>query len=131
MPITPGVLKYSEVASGTISHALRVAVGCMSWNYIRPASHGAAHPACGSDLSKYPPLGLRIRLKSSFDISRFKPINQTILRALKKYGAFITDNNPGTMAPVLYGDVDARWRDTLYELWTIPASNFEAIITYQ
>ena len=47
-------------------------------------------------------MGLRLRLKASFDISIHPPEVQVILRALKKYGLIVADN--GT---------DAAWPSTL------------------
>jgi hypothetical protein len=70
-------------------------------------------------------MGMRVRLKSSFDISSYSAGNQVILRALKKYGMFVADNGPGWF---LSGAPDPRWsNDDLGMLKTILGSNFEVV----
>jgi len=65
------------------------------------------------------------RLKASFDISKYSPANQVILRALKKYGMFVADNGPGWF---LSGAPNPRWsKDDLGMLKTIKGSNFEVV----
>ena len=88
LPILPGLVRYDEVAAGTINHALRFTAPETRHAYIWPARHYA------SDLTgaQYPPMGQRFRLKASFNISGFSPANQVILRALKTYGMFLADN---------------------------------------
>jgi hypothetical protein len=72
-----------------------------------------------------PPMGLRVRLKASFDISRYSASNQVILRALKKYGMFVADNGPSWF---LSGAPDPRWSDDdLGLLKTIKGFNFEVV----
>ena len=70
-------------------------------------------------------MGARFRLKASFDISGFSPANQTILRALKKYGMMVADNGS---AWFLSGAPDARWNnDDLHNLGRITGSSFEGV----
>src|SRR6266571_3968790 len=73
-PILPGLVRYDEVTGGTIAHALRFTVHC-SQGYIWPARHRADYGSCATP----PPMGLRLRLKASFDISGYSTPNQVIL----------------------------------------------------
>ena len=122
LPILPGLVRYDEVAAGTINHALRFTVPQTRRAYVWPARHYA------SDLTgaQYPPMGQRFRLKASFDISGFSPANQVILRALKTYGMFLADNGS---AWYLSGVPDPRWDDDdLHTLQTgVHGRDFEAV----
>jgi hypothetical protein len=121
LPILPGLVRYDEVASGSIRHALRFTAPETRKAYVWPARHYA------SDLTgnQYPPMGQRFRLRADFDISGFSPQVQVILRALKKYGMFLADNGS---AWYLSGVPDERWdNDVLHELHQVPGSAFEAV----
>lgn len=121
LPILPGLVRYDEVASGEITHALRFTAPQTQRAYVWPARHFA------SDLTgeEYPPMGQRFRLKADFDISGFAPQLQVILQALQKYGIILADNGS---AWYLSGVPDERWdNDLLHELHEIPGSAFEAI----
>jgi hypothetical protein len=122
LPILPGLVRYDEVASGAISHALRFTVPRTQKKYVWPARHYAS----SSTDPSLPPMGQRFRLKASFDISGFSPANQVILTALKTYGMFLADNGS---AWYLSGVPDERWNnDDLHKLQTlIMGSNFEAV----
>jgi hypothetical protein len=123
LPIFPGLVRYDEVASGNIDHALRFTVALTRDSYIWPARHEASN----SSNTDYPPMGLRLRLKASVDISGFPPQDQVILRALKKYGMIVADNGSNWY---LSGASDSRWNDdALNQLKTIPGSDFEVIDT--
>ena len=70
-------------------------------------------------------MGMRLRLKASFDISQFSPANQVILRALKKYGMFVADNGGNLF---LSGAPDVRWSDEeLSKLKIVRAVDFEVV----
>src|SRR5882724_6406275 len=121
LPITPGLVRYDEVASGEIRHAIRLTVPQTRRAFIWPARHYA------SSLTdpKYPPMGQRFRLRASFDISSFSPQNQVILRALKKYGMMLADNGS---AWFISGAPDDRWDNTmLSDLRRLVGSDFEAV----
>ena len=121
LPILPGLVRYEEVASGEIRHALRFTAPRTQRAYVWPARHYA------SSLTdpKYPPMGQRFRLKASFDISRFPPDVQVILRALKKYGMILADNGS---AWYISGAPDPRWNnDNLSTMRNIPGSAYEAV----
>ena len=115
-------MRYDEVASGEIRHALRFTVPQTRHAYIWPARHYASS---STDPAR-PPMGQRFRLKASFDISSFSPVNQVILTALKRYGMFLADNGS---AWFLSGVPDARWNnDDLHLLQTrVHGSDFEAV----
>jgi hypothetical protein len=121
LPILPGLVRYDEVASGEIRHALRFTAPETRRAYVWPARHYA------SDLTgtQYPPMGQRFRLRADFDISGFSPQVQVILRTLKKYGMFLADNGS---AWYLSGVPDERWdNEVLSELSQVPGSAFEAV----
>jgi hypothetical protein len=70
-------------------------------------------------------MGMRMRLKASFDISGFSQKNQVILTALKKYGMIMADNGSSMY---LSGAPDDRWdNNDLHNLGTLKASDFEVI----
>jgi hypothetical protein len=122
LPILPLLLRYDEVANGAVRHALRVTFNNTNGNYILPATHGSGN---GSDAA-IP--GMRIRLKASFDISKFSKPNQVILTALKKYGAFVADNGSNMY---FSANNDARWDsdDIAVLSAAITESNFEVVQT--
>jgi hypothetical protein len=121
LPIFPGLVRYDEVASGEIRHALRFTVPQTRNSFVWPARHYA------STLSgaQYPPMGVRFRLKAGFDISGYSATNQVILRALQKYGMVLADNGASWF---IAGAPDSRWNnDDLHLLTKILGSNFEAV----
>jgi hypothetical protein len=122
LPILPGLMRYDEAASGTIKHALRFTAERTQRAYIWPARHYASSDTDPS----LPPMGQRFRLKASFDISGFSPINQTILIALKTYGMIVADNGSSWY---LSGAPDERWNnDDLHLLQeNVHGSDFEAV----
>lgn len=122
LPIFPGLVRYDEVfEQGEIKHAVRFTVQNSRRAYVLPARHFAS-----SDTSvNRPPMGMRVRLKSAFDISGFSPAMQVILRALKKYGMIVADNGSNWY---ISGAPDPRWNDDeLSTLKTIKGSNFEVV----
>jgi hypothetical protein len=123
LPILPGLARYDEVAAGAINHALRFTAPRTRRAYVYPARHFASD----SDDPALPPMGLRVRLKASVDISRFGPQAQVILRALKKYGMILADNG----APwYVTGAPDAGWNDDdLHQLQQLHGSDFEVVDT--
>jgi hypothetical protein len=121
LPILPGLVRYGEVATGEITHALRFTAPQTQGTYVWPARHEA------SDLtgSQYPPMGQRFRLKASFDIAPFSPEVQVILRALKKYGMILADNGSPWY---LSGVPSESWdNDRLHELDEVVGADFEAV----
>ena len=122
LPIFPGLVRYDEVVvKGVINHALRFTVQHTRNSFIHPATHAASN----SNNNSYPPMGMRVRLKTGFDISGFSKHVQVILLALKKYGMFVADNGSNWY---ISGAPDSRWDDDeLGELKSIPGNNFEVV----
>lgn len=121
LPIFPGLVRYDEVLTGEIGHAIRLTVPQTRNMYVWPARHYA------SSLTdpKYPPMGTRFRLRANYDISGFTAANQTILQALKKYGMMIADNGS---AWYISGAPDPRWDDSdLHNLSKLTGSDFEVV----
>lgn len=121
LPILPGLVRYDEVASGEINHAIRFTAPQTRRAYLWPARHYAS----SRNGVEYPPMGQRFRLKADYDISEFSPEVQVILRAMKKYGIILADNGS---AWYISGVPDERWNNgVLRELREVPGSAFEAV----
>ena len=122
LPIFPGLARYDEVAAGAIDHALRFTLQYSQAAFTPPASHWAAN----STNQYAAPMGMRMRLKASFDISGFPPQSQVILRALQQYGMIMADNGSSIY---ISGAPDDRWNnDDLGALKSVPASAFEVLL---
>ena len=123
LPILPGLVRYDEVAAGEIRHALRFTTDTTRKAYIYPARHHASDYTSAA----LPPMGLRIRLKASVDISRFGPQSRVLLRALQLYGMILADNG----SPLyVTGAPHASWDDDdLHDLHQIEGSDFEVVDT--
>jgi len=120
LPVFPGLVRYDEVASGTIHHAFRFTLPHTRAAITPPASHWAGNT---SD-SSAPPMGMRLRLKSSYNISGFSSQMQVILTAMKHYGLILADNGSSLYVT---GVSDSRWGSDLDSLKTVPASAFEVV----
>jgi hypothetical protein len=125
LPIFPGLARAAEVTTGrrAITHALRVTVPRTQKAYISPARHFAS-----SDTDPaLPPMGLRLRLKASFDLTPFRGQARVILEALRRYGMIVADNGSPWY---ITGAPDRRWDDDdLHTLGQVPGSAFEAVQT--
>ncbi len=121
LSIFAGLVRYDEVASGQIKHAIRVTLQNSRAAFVAPASHWAAN----STNANAAPMGMRMRLKSSFDISSFSTANQVILTAMKQYGVIMADNGSNMY---ISGAPDDRWdNDDLHNLDQVTASDFEVV----
>jgi hypothetical protein len=121
LPIFPLLVRYSQVRSGQIDHALRVTVPRTQRGYIHPATHFASESS-DPDL---PPMGLRLRLSASFDLTPYHGAALVVLRALKRYGLIVADNGSPWY---ITGAPDPRWNEEdLNELKNVPGSAFEAV----
>jgi hypothetical protein len=121
LPVFPGLARYDEVASGAIHHALRFTLQSSQAAFTPPATHWASN----SSSSNAAVMGMRLRLKASFEISTFPPQSQVILAALQKYGMIMADNGSSIY---ISGDPDNRWNNNdLASLKTVPASAFDVI----
>ncbi|HEY5024508.1 MAG TPA: hypothetical protein VII76_06000 [Acidimicrobiales bacterium] len=121
LPIMPGLLRYDEVQSGLITHAIRMTAQTTDTSYLWPARHEAG---ARSDPT-LPPMGARFRLKASFNISGYSAQAQVVLRAMQHYGLILADNGSNWY---FGGTADSAWPLSLVnELKDIPASAFEAV----
>jgi hypothetical protein len=125
LPIFPGLVRYDEVAAGEINHAIRFTMphtrsDANGGYFVEPASHAA-----GNNSSTPNVMGMRIRLKASFNISTYSAANQVILTAMKKYGMILADNGSSFY---FQGVPDTHWDDNdLVKLDSIASSNFEVV----
>jgi hypothetical protein len=125
LPVFPGLVRYDEVASGVISHALRFTMqqtknDANDGYFVTPASHASGNLWGSNNV-----MGMRIRLKASFDISGFSKVNQIILTAMKQYGMILADNGGYFY---FQGAPDSRWDDDdLSNLKGVASSNFEVV----
>lgn len=120
LAILPGLVRFEEVAApGEIGHAFRVTVRATN-GYVFPASHRAG------STSGALPMGARLRLKASKDISTFPAGVQKIFRAFKKYGLIVADNGSDMF---ISGSYDTRWdNDVLNPAFSaLKASDFEVV----
>jgi len=125
LPILPGLVKVSEVQAGAIRHALRFTMKNTQQAYIHPATH-----ASGKADATLPPMGLRLRLKASFDTSSFTGPSLVILTAMKEYGLILADNGSDWFVT---GDSDDAWIPLMdqisSDLGKVTGSDFEAVKT--
>jgi hypothetical protein len=120
LPILPGLVRYDEVAAGEIRHALRFTVNAPGSQWIDPARH----PGTSGD-AHAPPMGARLRLRASFDLTPYHGAALVILRALKRYGMFVADTGTNWF---ISGAADTRWNDAdLGQLTGVPGSAFEVV----
>jgi hypothetical protein len=121
LPILPGLVRYEEVAAGEINHAIRFTAPQTQRAYVWPARHFASSQTG----TNYPPMGLRLRLKASYDTSSFSPEMQVILRAMKTYGLILADNGS---AWYISGVPNEAWdNDILHEMDVVRGSDFEVV----
>jgi hypothetical protein len=121
LPILPGLARWSDVARGSIDHALRFTAPCTAARYIYPARHQAA--TCGSGF--YPPMGLRVRLKASVSLAGLPRQARIVALALKRYGAILADNGSPWF---ISGAPDGHWNnDDLHQLDRLTGADFEVV----
>jgi hypothetical protein len=122
LSVFAGLARYSEVAAGAIHHALRYTLQYSENAFTPPASHWA-----GNSTNPYAaPMGMRMRLQASYNISTFPQQAQTVLAALKKYGMILADNGSSMYVG---GDPDNHWSNNdLGTLKQVPASAFEVLL---
>jgi hypothetical protein len=123
LPILPGLARWDEAAAGQIDHALRFTAPRTRRAYIYPARHFASDSTDPS----LPPMGLRVRLKASFDTSGFPPQARIVLAALKRYGMILADNGSPWY---ISGAPSPRWsNDQLHTLGRVTGGDFEVVDT--
>jgi hypothetical protein len=125
LPILPGLVRFGEVQSGRIDHAIRVTVPRTQSAHLHPATHDAS----SSGDPNLPPMGLRLRLRASYPIGGFPRQSRIVLTALKRYGMIVADNGSGWY---LTGQRHRGWSVAdLDALKRVPGSAFEAVATGQ
>jgi hypothetical protein len=123
LPIFPGLARWDEVARGVIDHALRFTAPRTRRAYVYPARHYAS---TSSDPS-LPPMGLRVRLKASVNVSAFPRQARVVLRALQRYGMILADNGSPWYVS---GAPDRHWNnDDLHSLGRLTGADFEVVDT--
>lgn len=123
LPIFPGLARYDEVARGSIDHALRFTVERTRMAYVYPARHFAS----SSNDPSLPPMGLRVRLKASVNISRLPRQARIVALALKRYGMIVADNGSNWYVS---GAPSPHWSDDqLHQLGQLRGSDFEVVDT--
>jgi hypothetical protein len=124
----PVVVRQDELVAGKIDHAIGFTLSCSSASYVAPATHYAGNtPSC-------PPMGIRIRLRASFDCVNpkngqwsihFNRDEQTYCQALKTYGGFFVDN--GANFQLAASPCSTCNNSQLHNLNFIHGSDFELV----
>jgi hypothetical protein len=123
LPILPGLARYEEVRRGAIDHALRFTAQRTRRAYVYPARHFAS----SSTDPALPPMGLRVRLRASFDTSGLGKQARVVLRALKRYGMLLADNGSPWFVS---GAPSSGWdNDDLRGLCRVRGRDFEVVDT--
>lgn len=120
LAILPGLVRYDEAfGAAPIRHAFRCTVEDSN-GYVFPASHDAG------GTSGALPMGARLRLKASKDISGYPAEVRRIFQAMKTYGLIVADNGSNMF---ITGAYDTRWdNDVLNPAFaSLRASDFEVV----
>jgi hypothetical protein len=126
LSVYAGLARYEEAMAGEITHAVRFTVPCTADARVPPATHQAVPGGCSGD--NRPPMGVRMRLKASYDISGFGPVAQKFLRAFKKYGLILADNGGSSSTFYFQSEDNPNWPDEVQDLKRVPVSAFEAVV---
>jgi hypothetical protein len=124
LPILPGLARWDgDASTGVIRHALRFTVSRTRKAYVYPARHYAS----SSTDPSLPPMGLRVRLKASVDISRLPRQARIVAQAMKTYGMILADNGSNWYVS---GVPSPKWsNDQLHALGALHGSDFEVVDT--
>jgi len=120
LAIFPGLVRYDEFAGAQpIRHAFRVTVRATD-GHVWPASHTAGSTAGA------PPMGARLRLKASKDLSHYAPDVRRIFQAMQTYGLIVADNGSDMY---ISGTMDARWNNDVLNpaFASLTADDFEVV----
>ncbi|MGB8644079.1 MAG: hypothetical protein WCF84_02500 [Anaerolineae bacterium] len=122
LPMFSGLVRYDEVQSGAINHAIRFTVNNTRSAHVWPARHDASSLTG----AQYPPMGQRFRLKASVDISGYPQTEQVIFRAMQQYGLILADNGSDWY---ISGAPDSHWNDDelVGNFGQLHGSDFEAV----
>jgi len=124
LPILPGLARWDgDASTGAIDHALRFTASRTRRAYVYPARHYASSDTDPS----LPPMGLRVRLKASVDISKLPPQARVVATAMKRYGMILADNGSPWYVS---GAPSPRWsNDQLHALGQLTGADFEVVDT--
>jgi hypothetical protein len=144
LAILPGLLRPDEAVpvsqggQGVINHAIRVTLQnkIILDQFLYPASH-VANPG-NTNAAVQPPMGARLRLKASVDISTLNPESRIIAQAMQDYGLIVADNGSNFFASGASYSVDANnkfamtWddsdiQDSIHGLKSLTFSDFEVV----
>jgi hypothetical protein len=121
LPVFVGLARHDEVAAGVIHHAFRYTIPTTQEAFTPPASHWASSVTDPNA----PPMGMRLRLKASFDISGFPADDQVLLTAMQHYGMILADNGS---ALYMTGTADNAWSNNDLDLLkSLTVSDFEVV----
>ena len=121
LAILPGLVRYDEVATGRIDHALRLTMPATSKSYLWPARHQAGSTTDANVV----PMGAWLRLKPSVDPSRFSGAARVVVETLARNGGIVADNGS---AWYVSGAPDPRWdNDNLHTLDVLTGNDFEFV----
>jgi hypothetical protein len=122
LPILPGLVRYDEVMSGEVRHAIRFTANDTRSAHIWPARHDASSITSLS----VPPMGQRFRLKASVPITGYPAPIQVIFTAFKRYGLILADNGSDWF---ISGAPDPLWDDSMLvdNFKKLKGSDFEAV----
>ncbi|MFP5450152.1 MAG: hypothetical protein ACLGG9_00215, partial [Thermoleophilia bacterium] len=116
-------VRHDEVTGGGIRHALRFTAPRTRRAYVHPARHFASD----SGDPPLPPMGLRVRLRSTVTEARLGPQARAVVRALKSYGMILADNGSPWYVT---GEPHPGWDDDdLHDLHRITGRDFEVVDT--
>jgi hypothetical protein len=101
LAILPGLVRFDELMRGPVRHAYRMTVRRTN-GYVWPALHRA-----GSNAGAVP-MGARLRLKSSKNLSGYPAYIQNIFRAMQTHGLIVADNGSDMYVT---GAMDSRWNN--------------------
>lgn len=118
LAILPGLVRFDE-AAGEIRHAFRFTARATNGR-VWPATHSAG------STSGAPPMGLRLRLKASTDLSGYPQDVRRIFQAMKTYGLVLADNGSDLYVT---GTMDARWNNDVLNpaFASLTADDFDVI----
>jgi serine/threonine-protein kinase len=128
-PIAPLLFNADEIANGSINHAIRFILPNQRMRahvFVHPATHAGAPrgpvPA--------PPMGVRFRLKASYDVSQLMPEAQVVARAMQKYGMFLSDGGNIALSAQSDADTKAKYPDLDFDshsLRDMKVTDFEVV----
>ena len=124
LPMLPLLVRYDDVQTGQINHAVRFTAGITRRAYVWPGRHYAS----SNTQANRPPLGQRFRLKALVNVEAMSISAEAkvIFRALQEYGMFLADNGSNWY---ISGAPDSRWNDEelVSAFDQLKGSDFEAV----